>query len=133
MKTEPGTFGWGDLVQRGQDPWDGVRNAQARGYIRSMAVGDLVLIYHSGAQRTIVGVARIASLPYSDPTPGDPSGVVVDVEPLQPLPRPVPLADIRSDPLLATMPVVRQPRLSVSPVTPLQFERILQRGGVDEG
>lgn len=133
MKTEPGTFSWGDLVGRGTDPWDGVRNAQARNHLRSMAVGDLALIYHSGDERRIVGVARIATLPYPDPTSDDPRWVVVDVEPVQVLPRPVTLSDARADPLLSTMAIVRQPRLSVAPLTSEQFERVLQMGGIDEG
>jgi len=133
MKTEPGTFAWSDLVQRGSDPWDGVRNAQARNHIRAMAVGDLALIYHSGDQRRIVGVARVASIPYPDPTSDDPRWVVVDVEPLQALPRPVTLADVKADPVLSTLAIVRQPRLSVAPVTSEQFERVLEIGGIDEG
>ncbi len=133
MKTEPGTFAWSDLVHRGTDPWDGVRNAQARNHIRAMAVGDLALIYHSGDQRRIVGVARVASIPYPDPTSDDPRWVVVDVEPLQALPRPVTLADVKADPVLSTLAIVRQPRLSVAPVTSEQFERVLEIGGIDEG
>jgi len=133
MKTEPGTFAWSDLVDRGTDPWDGVRNAQARNHLRSMAVGDLALIYHSGDERRIVGVARVASLPYPDATTDDPRWVVVDVEPLQALPRSVSLSVVKTDPLLASMAIVRQSRLSVAPVTPGQFERVLQLGGVDEG
>jgi predicted RNA-binding protein with PUA-like domain len=133
MKTEPGTFAWSDLVERGTDPWDGVRNAQARNHLRSMTVGDLALIYHSGDERRIVGVARVASLPYPDSTSDDPRWVMVDVEPLQALPRSVTLADVKADPVLSTLAIVRQPRLSVAPVTLEQFERILKMGGIDEG
>jgi predicted RNA-binding protein with PUA-like domain len=132
-KTEPGTFSWDDLVRRGRDCWDGVRNFQARNHLAAMAPGDRVLVYHSGADRQIVGVALVVSAPYPDPTADDPRWVVVDLEPLRPLPRPVTLASVKADAALAETGLVRQSRLSVMPLDEAQFERVLELGGADEG
>ena len=123
MKSEPGSYSWDDLVRDGGTDWDGVRNNAARLHLRAMKPGDEALFYHSGDQRAVVGVMRIAG-------PGGPDGddgawVKVPVEPLRPLPRPVTLAEIKAEPALAKMELLRQSRLSVAPVRAEEWDRIL--------
>jgi predicted RNA-binding protein with PUA-like domain len=127
LKSEPSTYGWADLVRdRGTD-WDGVRNNAARLHLRAMKPGDEALFYHSGAQRAVVGLARIAGPPQPDGDDGE--WVKVRVEPLRPLPRPVVLAEIKADPALAGMDLVRQSRLSVCPVRAEEWARVLTIAG----
>jgi predicted RNA-binding protein with PUA-like domain len=123
MKSEPGSYSWADLVRDGRTWWDGVRNAAARLHLKAMAEGDEVLFYHSGAEKAAVGIMRVAG-------PGEPDGpdgvwAKVPVEPVRPLPRPVTLTAIKAEPALARMVLVRQSRLSVSPVTGEEWTRIL--------
>jgi predicted RNA-binding protein with PUA-like domain len=94
-----------------------------------MRVGDAALIYHTGDERQAVGLAEIASAPYADPQAGDPKLVVVDVRPLNPLPKPVTLAAIKADPFFADFALVRQARLSVVPVSEAQWRRLLEMAG----
>lgn len=113
MKSEPGTYSWDDLVRDGATDWDGVRNNAARLHLRAMKPGDEAFFYHSGDERAVVGIMRIAG-------PGQPDGedgqwVKVPVEPVRPL-GPVTLAAIKAEPKLARMELIRQSRLSVSPV-----------------
>ena len=130
VKTEPSSYSWDDLVRDGRTYWDGVRNYQARNNLAAMKPGDLVLVYHSVKQKQVVGAARVASEPYPDPTaePGS-SWVVVDLEPAFAAVGPVPLALIKSDPELRDIPLIRQSRLSVMPLTEETFNRILELGG----
>jgi len=128
VKSEPGTWSWEDQAAAGRTHWDGVRNAQALGNMRRMAVGDEALFYHSGKERRIVGIVRIARAFYDDPN--DPKSGLVDVETVAPLKRPVTLAGIKADPAFADLALVRQPRLSVMPVTPAQWRRLLEMGGM---
>jgi predicted RNA-binding protein with PUA-like domain len=132
LKTEPSTYGFSDLQRDAQTVWDGVRNAQALIHIRAMHAGDRALIYHSGDERAVVGTAWIASDPYPDPKAGDPKLVVVDVRASQPSTSPVPLPAIKTDPVFADMALVRQPRLSVLPVTSEQWQRLLELAGIRE-
>lgn len=122
LKTEPGSYGWADLVRDGGTEWDGVRNAAAAGHLRAMTVGDLALLYHSGAEKMAVGVARVARAAQKDGDEGN--WVSIAVEPVEPLPRPVTLAAMKSEPRLARMAMLRQSRLSVSPVTPEEWTAI---------
>ncbi|MFN3944345.1 MAG: EVE domain-containing protein [Allosphingosinicella sp.] len=127
MKSEPGSYGWDDLVRDGTTWWDGVRNNAARLHLRAMAEGDEALFYHSGADRAAVGIARITG-------PGAPDGpdgawVKVPVAPLRPLPRPVTLAEMKAEPALADMALLKQSRLSVSPVRPEEWRAILALAG----
>lgn len=124
-KSEPSTYAWQQLAKEGATRWDGVRNHQARNNLEAMAKGDLVLFYHSGEERQVVGVMRVARSAYPDPKADDPRWLAVDVEPVKPLAQPVTLAAIKADPKLADMALVRQSRLSVMPVEKAQFERIL--------
>jgi predicted RNA-binding protein with PUA-like domain len=129
LKTEPSTYSYDRLATEGRAVWDGVRNNLALMHLRAMKEGDRVLIYHSGAEKAVVGTARVVASAYPDPGHGDPKLVVVDVAPDARLPHPVPLATIRADAALAEMPLLRMSRLSVMPVTGEQWKRILVLGG----
>ena len=113
----------------GKTSWDGVRNFQARNNLRSMQVGEKVFFYHSNEGLEIVGVAEVASSFYQDPTTDDPNWVVVDLKPLKPLKHPVTLAAMKEEPRLSTLALVRQGRLSVSPVTDEEFKVIMEMAG----
>ena len=128
VKSEPGTYGWADLVKDGKTRWDGIRNPQARNNLQAMRVGDRVLFYHSGEGKEIVGVAKVVKAAYPDPSTDDERWVVVDLAPVAPLRAPVPLAEVKRDAALAQLPLVRQGRLSVMPIDPRAFARILALG-----
>lgn len=128
LKTEPSEYGFPDLVRDRRTRWEGVRNPVALKHLRSMLEGDEALIYHTGNEKAVVGLARVASAPYPDPK--DPKLVVVDVEPVKPLPRTVPLVEIKAEPAFAELGLVRVPRLSVVPVEPAQWKRLLAMAGV---
>ena len=127
-KSEPSTYAWDQLVEDGSTYWDGVRNYQARNNLASMRKGDLVLFYHSVKGCEIVGIMRVTAEAYPDPTTDDERWVVVDVEPVKRLKKPVSLAQIKADPSLREMALVRQSRLSVMPVEKPHFERLLKLG-----
>ena len=128
LKTEPSEYGFADLVRDRRTRWEGVSNPVALKHLRSMLQGDDALIYHTGNEKALVGLARIASAPYPDPK--DPRLVLVDVEAGNPLPRSVPLAEIKAEPSFAELGLVRVPRLSVVPVEPAQWKRLLAMGGM---
>jgi predicted RNA-binding protein with PUA-like domain len=130
LKTEPSTYGFPDLVRERRTRWEGVSNAVALKHLRSMLEGDAALIYHTGNEKSLVGLARIASAPYPDPAQKDERLVVVDVEPGKPLPRPVSLAEIKADPAFKDLGLVRLSRLSVVPVEPDQWKRLLAMAGL---
>jgi predicted RNA-binding protein with PUA-like domain len=130
LKTEPSTYGFPDLVRERRTRWEGVSNAVALKHLRSMLEGDEALIYHTGNEKSLVGLARIASAPYSDPAQKDERLVVVDVEVGKALPRPVSLAEIKADPAFKDLGLVRLPRLSVVPVEPDQWKRLLAMAGL---
>jgi predicted RNA-binding protein with PUA-like domain len=127
LKTEPDTFSWAQQVALGRKGgiWDGVRNHQAAGYLREMAAGDLAFVYHTGGDRCIVGIVEVTRSHFPDPT--DPLGrfVSVMVRALKPLPRPVTLAELKTKPQLDEFLLVRQPRLSVMPVTRSHWRYIM--------
>jgi predicted RNA-binding protein with PUA-like domain len=127
LKTEPDVFGWPQQVAVGArgEPWTGVRNPAARAHLRAMAVGDEALFYHTGDERAAVGVVVVIKPVYPDPT--DPTGawVCVDVAAVRPLGRPVTLAAIKASPSLADIALVRQPRLSVQPLSAEAWAAIL--------
>jgi predicted RNA-binding protein with PUA-like domain len=124
FKQEPTCYSFSDLRRDGQTVWDGVGNALARKNLRQIKRGDLVFFYHTGKERAIVGVMRAASDAHDAPMPDDPKAVVVEVEPVKPLPQPVTLAEIKAEPALADWDFVRLPRLSVTAVTESQWKRI---------
>lgn len=128
MKSEPFKYAWDELVKDGSTYWDGVRNYEARNNLAAMKIGDLALYYHSNEGKEVVGVARICKESYPDPTSDDERWVVVDIEPVVPLKEPVTLADIKADPKLAEMSLLRRSRLSVVPVERTEFTHILKKG-----
>ncbi len=130
-KSEPFKYSFEQLVRDGRTHWDGVRNFEARNNLRAMAPGDLVLFYHSNEGLAVVGVARVAREAYPDPSAPGEDWSVVDLEPVAPLPEPVPLASIRTTPALASMAILRRSRLSVTPVTEAEFDEVLRLGGAD--
>lgn len=125
LKTDSAVYPFDQLERDRRTVWDGVSNAVALKHIRSMAPGDPLLIYHSGATKEVVGLARVVSPPYPDPKQKDSGLTVVDIELDRRLPKPVSLAAIKADPALADLGLVRQPRLSVMPATEAQWKRLL--------
>ena len=123
MKSEPGSYSWDDLVRDGGTMWDGVRNNAARLHLRAMKPGDQAFFYHSMADRAIVGIMKIAGS--GQPDGADGSWVKVPVEPVRPLAKPVTLAQIKAEPKLAKMELIRQSRLSVAPVRDEEWECVL--------
>jgi predicted RNA-binding protein with PUA-like domain len=128
VKQEPEDYGWDEFVRDGRTAWTGVRNFQARNNLRAMQAGDLVLFYHSGAEKRVVGVARVARDAYPDPTADDGDWVCVDLAPVQALKESVALAAIKADPVLSEMKVLKQTRLSVVALAGREFTRILGLG-----
>ena len=123
MKSEPGTYSWDDLVRDGGTDWDGVRNNAARLHLRAMKPGDQALFYHSGEERAVVGIMAIAGA--GKPDGEDGSWVKVPVKPVKALAKPVTLAAIKAEPKLGKMELIRQSRLSVSPVRDEEWTLIL--------
>ena len=129
VKTEPFKYSWDRFVADGSTVWDGVRNNQAAIYLRTMAVGEELFFYHSNEGLAVVGIARVAGAHFIDPT--DPKGrfPAVTLAPVRALPVPVTLAAMKAEPKLAGMAMFRQFRLSVAPVTDLEWDVILAMGG----
>lgn len=125
MKSEPDTFSWDDLVKKGRAEWDGVRNHQAQLHMKAMRKGDLSLFYHSNIGLEAVGVMEIVEEAASDSTDGTGKWIAVHVAPQEKLANPVSLKTMKADPKLADMAILRQSRLSVSPVTAAEFRHIL--------
>ena len=126
MKSEPGSYSWDELVRDGGTEWDGVRNNAARLHLRAMRAGDEAFFYHSGEQRSVVGIMRIVR--EGRPDPKDKDWVSVRVEPVRAL-GPVALKAIKADPRLAAMELIRQSRLSVAPVRDEEWTALLELGG----
>ncbi len=124
MKSEPSSYSWDDLVRDRSTEWDGVRNNAARLNLRAMKRGDYSFFYHSVNERAVIGIMRITR--EAAPDPKDPDWVSVRVEPVRALDRPVTLKEIKADPSLARMELIRQSRLSVAPVRDAEWERIVE-------
>ena len=124
MKSEPGTYSWTDLVRDGSTEWDGVRNNAARLHLKAMKRGDEAYFYHSGDERAVIGIMRIEREAAPDPTDSD--WVSVKAVPVRALERPVTLKEIKAEPKLAKIELIRQSRLSVSPVRDEEWRAILQ-------
>jgi predicted RNA-binding protein with PUA-like domain len=129
VKSEPTTYGWADLVREGKTAWTGVRNFAARLHLRAMRTGDDVLFYHSVVGKEVVGIAKVTKPAYPDPTADEGEWVSVDLAPVKPLQRPVTLAQIKKTPALQTLPLLRQSRLSVMPVSAGEYAAIVKLGG----
>ncbi|HJU69043.1 MAG TPA: EVE domain-containing protein [Gemmatimonadaceae bacterium] len=123
LKTEPSTYSWDDLVGEKTAVWDGVTNPVALRNLAAMKPGDDALIYHTGDEKAVVGLARVTKAAYPDPKAKDPKLLVVELAPVKPLSRQVTLAEIKADALFSDSPLVRQGRLSVVPVSDAQFAR----------
>ena len=127
VKSEPGTYSWEDFVKLGRDHWDGVRNYQARNNMKLMKLGDEVLFYHSVNEKQIVGIARVVKEYYQDPTTDDDRWVVVDLEPIRKLEKPVTLAQIKSDKEFEGFALIKNSRLSVMPVSNQHYEILIEK------
>ena len=127
MKSEPKSYGWADLVRDGGTEWDGVRNNAARLHLKAMKPGDRAFFYHSMSDKAVVGIMRVTR--GAQPDPKDADWVSVRVEPVQPLARPVTLAEIKAEPRLAKMELIRQSRLSVAPVREDEWKLVLDMAG----
>jgi predicted RNA-binding protein with PUA-like domain len=128
VKSEPSTYGWDDLLRDGRTEWTGIRNFEARNNLRAMQVGDLLLYYHSGEEKQVVGVARVTRTAVPDPTAPGEDWASVEVEPVKPLTLPVTLERIKRDSRLRAFPLITRGRLSVVKVTPAQLSRVLELG-----
>ncbi len=129
IKSEPFVYSYQDLERDGRTVWEGVRNFQARNNLRQMKIGDRALFYHSNEGLEVVGIVTVVREAYADPTAAKGEWSVVDFAPEQALPRPVPLRVIKSDPQLKDIALVRNGRLSVMPLKPSEFRRILELAG----
>lgn len=129
VKSEPETYGWQQFLQEGRTAWTGVRNYAARNHLRAMKERDLIFFYHSGEEKSVVGLARVEKEFYPDPTAEEGDWSCVDLVPVKAVIRPVALAQIKADKILREMTLVKQSRLSVSPLTKGQYERMLALAG----
>jgi predicted RNA-binding protein with PUA-like domain len=125
MKSEPDAYGWNDLVAEGEGTWDGVRNYRARNNLAAMKVGDEAFFYHSNIGLEIVGIMKISKSGITDPSDPDGKWAAVKVKPVKKLKRPVTLKEIKADPALAEMELIKQSRLSVGVVTPEEWDYIV--------
>jgi len=131
LKSEPVKYAWDRLVADGRTHWDGVRNHQAANNLKAMRLGDRAFFYHSNDGLAVVGVCEIVREAYPDPSDESGRFVMVDVAPVVPVVRPVTLQEMKADPVLAEMALVRQSRLSVCPVTEPQWRRVCALAGID--
>lgn len=129
MKSEPDAYGWNDLVKEGEGTWDGVRNHRAANNLRAMQVGDEVFFYHSNIGKEIVGIATVSKAGITDPSDPEGKWAAVKVKPVRKLKRPVTLAQVKGDPRLAEMELVKFSRLSVAVVTPEEWSYVLGLAG----
>jgi predicted RNA-binding protein with PUA-like domain len=129
FKTEPTDYSFADLVRDRRVVWEGVSNPTALMHLRGVKKGDTVVVYHTGNEKACVGLAEVTRAAYPDPKLDDPKRVVVDLKPVRALATPVPLADFRVDPVLKSTELVRISRLSVMPLSPAHFARVLARAG----
>ena len=129
LKTEPKTYSFDRLLQEGRTTWDGVRNNLALQHLRAMKAGDRLLIYHSGAEKAVVGTGKVVKAAYQDPSQDDPRVVVIDIAGEARLSAPVPLAVLKGEPELKEFPLIRMTRLSVMPVPAEVWKRIVALSG----
>jgi predicted RNA-binding protein with PUA-like domain len=130
VKSEPETWSWDQHMKAGADAWTGVRNHQAKIHLNTMKKGDRALFYHSGGERQVVGITEIVREAYVDPTDATGKFVCVDLKAVEPVKRPVSLAECKADPALAEMVLVKNSRLSVQPVTDAEWKEVLKLAGL---
>jgi len=130
MKSEPGTWSWDDQVKAGAAEWDGVRNYQASNNLKAMRIGDRAFFYHSVNEKRIVGIVEVVREYYPDPTDASGRFGMVDVKAVEPMSNPVSLKDIKADPRLADLPLIKQSRLSVMPIDDESWQIICEKGGL---
>ena len=130
IKSEPDAFSWDQQVRNQVEPWTGVRNHLAKNHLKAMQRGDLAFFYHSNTGREIVGIVEVVRTAYPDPTAREGDWVCVDMRARQPMPRPITLAAIKSDPRFETLALVRLSRLSVAPVSPEHWVQLCEMGGM---
>ena len=128
VKSEPEAYSWTDLVRDGRTAWTGVRNFQARINLRAMLPGDQVFFYESVTTKAVLGIAEVTKPAFPDKTADEPGWVAVELKAVKALARPVTLKQIKAQPALATLLLVRQGRLSVTPLKKTEFERIVKMG-----
>jgi predicted RNA-binding protein with PUA-like domain len=128
LRSEPDAYGWDDLVRDGATEWNGVRNYTARNFLKDMGVGDRAIFYHSNTEKACVGVMEITRTWQPDGETGDWASVAV--KPIKKLPRPVTLAEMKAEPRLAKIEVLRQSRLSVTPVRDDEWKVLMELGGL---
>jgi predicted RNA-binding protein with PUA-like domain len=135
FKSEPSTWGWHDQTEKGEagEEWDGVRNYQARNFMRAMKLGDRGFFYHSQSEKAIVGIVEVCKESHHDSTAQDDRWDCVDIKAVRPLKKPVTLEAIKSDPRLSDMVLVKNSRLSVQPVTKTEWNIICQLGETEPG
>src|SRR5688572_24785736 len=129
VKSEPETYSWADLVRDKRTDWTGVRNYAARLHLKAMQPGDEVFVYHSGDDKSVVGIAKVTKAAFPDRTADEEGWVAVELAAVSPFKQPVSLAQIKADAVLKGMTFVRQSRLSISPVTTTEFSRLKKMGG----
>jgi predicted RNA-binding protein with PUA-like domain len=130
VKSEPGEWSWHDHVRKGVEPWTGVRNHQAAGHLRAMKRGDRSFFYHSVNEKQIVGILEVVREAYPDPTDAAGKFVAVDFKAVEPVKQPVTLAQIKAEPTLADLPLIRQSRLSVMPIPTAAWRKIRTMAGL---
>ena len=130
VKQEPTAYSWERFVKDGKTSWTGVRNYQARNNLQGMALGDQVFFYHSVVGKEVVGIAKVVQTAYPDPTADEPAWVCVDLAPVKRLPKPVTLEQIKSEPALKNIGLVRNSRISVIPLSEEEFRMVCQMGGM---
>ena len=129
FKTEPSDYSFADLVRDKRVTWEGVANALALIHLRSVKKGDTVAVYHTGSEKSVIGLASVVKAAYPDPKLDDPRRVVVDLKPGAALAKPVALSTFKTDAVLRSTELVRNSRLSVMPLTEVQFKRLLELAG----
>ena len=128
VKSEPESYSWAQFVKDRKTAWTGVRNFAARLHLRAMKKGDLVLYYHSGESKEVVGLAKVVKAAYADPTADEGDWSCVDLEPVKPLTKPVTLDAIKSDKTLKDVPLIKQSRLSVMPIDGKSWDILIKMG-----
>ena len=128
MKSEPGNWSWDDQVEEGVAEWDGVRNYQAANNMKAMKTGDQVFFYHSVKEKQVVGICQVVKEYYPDPSDASGRFGMVDIKALRPFKQPVSLAEVKAEPALGELALVRHTRLSVMPVAPAEWKLICKMG-----